>query len=749
MLAIQKSKRKKEDSSIILEEKRPEEKTVKTLQSQSNSNDYKTFFVCENSKVLLHDEKEFDNQIDQLSKTVFKERIEMTCTESKRNEESEYKNDIFKSECKSDQKSYDMDEGFIEDLIENILVSVVEEGSKTKESSKQLTPAIRIQTNFDPFTDANSIQVLMEDSQAGSEPDPTLTLQNSKTNIAPMKPKRPPRRKKNQRKTTLCKKHAKMVENENFTKEIFDMEHTGARHRSARHLRSENHGSSSITFPENKSNIFLDKTLLKCQTDEKQSDSPNQGSENKNSASKKPHNEQNSPLVNDTISQKKEETNTVENKPVSVRKIDPIKKDESASIPVEDSCKNFESGSNTGKDSTIKGNKLRKSLSFSNNWIRKTLSFGTQRPPTEYDSEYFPREARPRGSQQSLPEKPTTKVHRSKSFSFFKKPSSVENLDFKRFYTLGRKNKVPHNFGRNSFSSSQSVTDIQAEPEIDDIRVKFGQSTFYLLSDGGSISEEIFCKTPANASRGVTPPPAPGSEYEKELVSAEQPFVLPPLDLTEDIESEPAEEEKKKAAGSEEPVSGAADDVECDQSEAELSAHSDTDYFSFGSNESLQSCKDFYVNDPTDSDCEREDQAALGETEQWQQSSPPALGSTMLGNNRRKFSLSNESLEGGGSVSTDPGLGSGRPAQVELARPLSSSHPHLFTHTDLPVIAGSKNRRNKSAWKPLQKLKRIFKSSPKLTEADVYNNAYLQSTSEQVNITLEFTFYKEWPLLCR
>ena len=64
----------------------------------------------------------------------------------------------------------------------------------------------------------------MEDSQAGSKPDPTLTVQNNKTNVAQIKPKRPPRRKKNQRKTTLCKRHAKMVENENFTKEIFDME---------------------------------------------------------------------------------------------------------------------------------------------------------------------------------------------------------------------------------------------------------------------------------------------------------------------------------------------------------------------------------------------------------------------------------------------------------------------------------------------------------------------------------------------
>ena len=36
---------------------------------------------------------------------------------------------------------------------------------------------------------------------------------------------------------------------------------------------------------------------------------------------------------------------------------------------------------------------------------------------------------------------------------------------------------------------------------------------------------------------------------------------------------------------------------------------------------------------------------------------------------------------------------------------------------------------NKSGWKPLRKLKSIFKSSTKLTESEVYNETYLQNKS--------------------
>lgn len=163
-----------------------------------------------------------------------------------------------------------------------------------------------------------------------------------------------------------------------------------------------------------------------------------------------------------------------------------------------------------------------------------------------------------------------------------------------------------------------------------------------------------------------------------------------------------------------------------------LWSDSETDYYSFGSSESIHSS--YYVSKI---EKKTEDTSDYGEISAFNTPVeivstplPESEESSMLRSKKKKFSLSNESLNKN-VVSTIPSMNHDN--QV-LTRSLSSSHPHLYS-PDSNVLLNVKNQSNKSSWRPLKKLKSIFKSSPKLTEADVYNDAYLQSNNVQVHVS--------------
>ena len=334
--------------------------------------------------------------------------------------------------------------------------------------------------------------------------------------------------------------------------------------------------------------------------------------------------------------------------------------------------------------------------------IRKTLSFKSSKKfmsnllgPTNkdkdvvkrkrfekenfYDSEYFPDQARDKNSH----------IKRSFSFSALGSNLHAEGLD-KKFHTLGRKFKSKANFlldldNKKSLSSSSLSAPFphsSSDPTAPDFSVKYGQSTFYILSDA-SLSPAGELTT---------------EETDSIANDKDDEFVLTPLETKEadsDFGSDYVDGEV-----SEEPENV----VDCDLHS--FPSDTETDYQSFGSRDSV----DFNIE--------------------------PKLGSkflsrslddiTMLRVKKKKFTVSTEYLDTETEVKSL--------SHIDISRNVSSSHPHLYNqHNGNSLMVLDYKHQQKSAWKPLKKLKNIFKS--KQTDQDNLDaDSYLEkSLTNQVN----------------
>ena len=294
-----------------------------------------------------------------------------------------------------------------------------------------------------------------------------------------------------------------------------------------------------------------------------------------------------------------------------------------------------------------------------------------------YDSEYFPEEAR----------KEKKEVKRSFSFTTMRTPS-LENLPdafVKKFHTLGRKSRKLFSLDNDSLSSySISAPFSQPAPvmEFDNKRIKIGQSTFYILSDEASHTEEL-----NNFSRE-----APTNSHTGNKADKEDELFLNPLETNE----------SESDLGSD-IVDGDFVEALSEGSLVSVNSDGDTDYFSFESCNSIQS------------------EGARSEVlVRHSRSRSKSLDDmSMLRTKKNKFSLSNENINKNG-LDSFPSVEAG---VTSLPVTLSSSHPHLFS-PDNSRYSLKNNSHNHSAWRPFRKLKNIFKSSTKLTEADVYNDTY-------------------------
>ena len=304
----------------------------------------------------------------------------------------------------------------------------------------------------------------------------------------------------------------------------------------------------------------------------------------------------------------------------------------------------------------------------------------------EYDSEFFPPEAR---------EEHKTNLTRSFSLSMLKTQKQLSGLTLKRkFNSLGRGTKPPPPsfFDTNSIDSSLSAPfpPSAPQPELDNIRLKIGRSTFYLLSDEAQTQA----------------PPINKNEPQLSTCS-EDVFDLRPLNV----------KEESSEAGSDCVDSGAPDQLEdtdilgnIRDSESELLSvysNSDTDYFSIASSESNTNLNSNRI--------------------QTQRLTKSLDDISMIGMKKKKFSVSNEFLENPDQIAFHSIGHNGD----EVSRNLSSSHPHLYNTSGNSLVIINSNS-NKSSWKPFKKLKQIFKSPSKLTEASVYSDTYLQK-DPQVN----------------
>ena len=303
-----------------------------------------------------------------------------------------------------------------------------------------------------------------------------------------------------------------------------------------------------------------------------------------------------------------------------------------------------------------------------------------------YDSEYFPPEAR---------EEQETNLTRSFSLSMLKTQKQLSGLTLRRkFHSLGRATKPPPPsfFDSPSLNSSLSAQFPHSAPqsEFDNIRVKVGQSTFYLLSDEAQTQGQLINKNEPHLN-----------------TSSKDDFDLKPLEV----------KEASSEAGSDCVDSGVpnyfediASNEKIKDTESELLSvysNSDTDYFSLASSESSTNLdiKNIQIQRLTRS---------LDDI-------------SMLRMKKKKFSVSNEFLENPDQIAFHS-IGHN---DDEVSRTLSSSHPHLYnTNGNSLVIINSNS--NKSTWKPFKKLKQIFKPPSKLTEASVYSDTYLQK-DPQVN----------------
>ena len=331
-----------------------------------------------------------------------------------------------------------------------------------------------------------------------------------------------------------------------------------------------------------------------------------------------------------------------------------------------------------------------------------------------YDSEFFPKEARTDHHNKS-------NIKRSFSLTMLKSPASFDIK--KKFHTLGRKVKPPSSVDLESFSSSLSAHFPKPAPEsdLDNFRVKLGQSTFYLLSDGAPIENEIFQNRLRDEENIIS---------NVHVENADE-FVLNPLEVNEEAFSD---------IGSD-CIDGDIDPVEetkvTDSELFSVTSDSDpeTDYFSAESNESIDQIeysKSFLKEEVISfeechKDPDRDKNSKLTSDKvglikgQVRYLSKSLDDISMLRLKKKKFSVSNESVEKSEPVA----FASIDNNALDMPRNLSSSHPHLYSENGNSLLILNNNS-NKTSWKPLKKLKKIFKSSSKLSEADVYNDTYLQ-----------------------
>ena len=273
----------------------------------------------------------------------------------------------------------------------------------------------------------------------------------------------------------------------------------------------------------------------------------------------------------------------------------------------------------------------------------------------------------------------------------------------KKFHTLGRKSRKLFSLDNDSFSSNSiSAPFTQPAPmDFDNKRIKIGQSTFYILSDEASQTktEEL-----NNFSRE-----APANSQSVYKTKKEDELFLNPLETNEsesDLGSDYADGDFDLHSGS----------------LVSVNSEGDTDYFSFESNNSLHSVA---------ARAERRSGVSVRHSLSLSKSLDDMTSLSMLRIKKNKFSLSNENINKNG-LDTFPSVEAG---VTSLPVTLSSSHPHLFS-PDNSRYSLKKNSHNNSSWKPFRKLKKIFKSSSKLTEADVYNDTYqhLQNKpTQQIN----------------
>ena len=341
------------------------------------------------------------------------------------------------------------------------------------------------------------------------------------------------------------------------------------------------------------------------------------------------------------------------------------------------------------------GQRLKKSLSFKNSKKAIQKFFGNTDGKAKkgnvvdksnsnwyYDSEYFPDEAR---DKQSVNRRRFSDTDNIKNPS--KKPTD------KKFSTLGKSFKLTSFLETNSFSPSLPAHFPQHAPTSDNIRIKLGQSTFYLLSDA---DDEVPIENRSFSDQNQEPPPCDG-------------FELKPLETHEYLSD----------AGSDCVDSGIPDHFCCDDS-TEFCPEGDDDNLTeselYSVPSSFQSSS-ASVSEDSDTDYYSIASDFLDDLRTTSIKFSRSLDDlTMLRHKKKKFSVSNEFIDKSGpleftSVGHDQNLDDTH---------LSSSNPHLSNNYN------ENTPPKKSSWK---KLKNIFKSSARVTEPDIPADSYLQKNN--------------------
>ena len=192
-------------------------------------------------------------------------------------------------------------------------------------------------------------------------------------------------------------------------------------------------------------------------------------------------------------------------------------------------------------------------------------------------------------------------------------------------------------------------------------------------------------------------------------------------------------------------------DLPAEEEDADLSSNSDTDYYSLKSEEEDHSQaaggggRVFATYSSSDSDDSDDDKAHYQEDNEDSDTLIEAASSSiseavelfspaagMLGKKKKTFSLSTEHLPGMLStpaVSTEPGeqnVGDRQPSR------LSASHPEMYRiELEGELAPAKKEAKSNGLKRSLKKLKRVFRSSPKLSEAAVYKAVEFQNSVNQ------------------
>ena len=391
--------------------------------------------------------------------------------------------------------------------------------------------------------------------------------------------------------------------------------------------------------------------------------------------------------------------------------------------------------------------KIRKSLSFKSKGAstdvvgseksqRKSQSFNSEKE--YFDSEYFPAAAR---KPMVKTEEKGKSVKRSKSMQVAPNRKK-EALGDSRFSTLGRKSSLSR-----VWSSALFTTTAPFKSD-DDARIKLSRSTFYLLSDGGSLNVCPSPSPPGNTESGCQTDPVKDTQIGRDCI-LQNSVTVDNNCQTEKEAVEQTDQNSGKTCFEEAQIDNLSSDIDhsgnnesldnlnvdfplklahstdgdlsdlaqyAEEERMSIWSESDTDYFSFESEGSADSL-DFLHADGDVKSCASEPE----ETSFSRAASDPDL--SMLRSKKKKFSISAENLDRR-EVSTIPSAETDRSAVTRL----SSSNPHIYpVNSTESVKIGSR----KSSWKPLRRLKKIFRSSPKLAESSVYSDAYLQTTVNQ------------------